>query len=716
MAPKSISEKIIDPRNDLASLLQRALSTLDIAREVSELRDLIEVPRDPSHGDFAFPCFSLAKELRQAPAQIAHRFAQEQVAPLLVHFSLIASVAATGPYLNFRLHQPALAAELIPSVLDGSFLKTRPPLGCRIMLEYSQPNTHKAFHVGHCRNASLGDSLARIFTWLGNDVVPVNYLGDEGTHVAKCIWYLLNYHHGDIPRSNRGEFLGRLYAKATELLDLNCSTKLPFPGIVVAKVLEVAPHPNEPKWRIAKIDIGSTEKTVVCGGQGFASGDLVAYAPPGTRLAGRTVGVLDKKGVVSEGMICSERELEISDDGDAIMLLPVHGSPGMEIAEVARFPDKLPEDVPILQTIRQREAEVSALLQKLEAGDPELKELWLKTKQWSLDEYHEIYRWLDCRFERDFFESEFGESSKELVREYFEKGIFVESDGAIGADLSEYGLGFCLLIKRDGTALYATRDLSLARKKFEEFNVDRSVYVVDSGQTLHFQQVFKCLELMGYERAKDCYHVSYAQVVRPDGKMSSRKGNVVLFSDLVSRLVEKITSEFLSNFLADWSQSEIVETANLIARATVRYGMLTQDNNSQVIFDLDEWTSKSGNTGPYMLYACARIQSILRESQNLNLPEANWDLLAHQAEADLLLHMLEFPRVVSKAGETYSPHLISAYVYELSKRFSRFYHDCSVLNAESAALKASRVALVKSVLAVLKHGLDLLGITTVARM
>jgi arginyl-tRNA synthetase len=271
------------------------------------------------------------------------------------------------------------------------------------------------------------------------------------------------------------------------------------------------------------------------------------------------------------------------------------------------------------------------------------------------------------------------------------------------------------LIKRDGTALYATRDLALARRKFDEFKVDRSIYVVDSAQTLHFQQVFACLEAMGYERARDCYHVAYAQVVRPDGKMSSRKGNVILFSELRARLLAKIRSEYLDKYQGDWPSEEIAETADALALATIRYGMLNQDSNSLVVFDLDEWTARSGNTGPYMLYAVARIHSIIREAGN-GAHAPNWSLLVDPSERDLLIALLEYPSVVVRAADNYAPNTVCAYIYDLSKRFNRFYHECSVLHAEDPSLRAARLALCDAVGKTISHGLDLLGIRTVNRM
>lgn len=654
-----------------------------------------EAPKDPKHGDLAFPCFLLSKSLKLSPGQIASELSK-----------LIPGTESVGGYLNFRLNQQEIAATIVPKILSG--LKKFPDKNIRVMIEYSQPNTHKAFHVGHVRNASLGDSLARIFKYNGFTVTPVNYIGDEGTHVAKCLWYYNKFHKNERPSKNKGEFLGELYSKATSLLDLEALTEMPYLGIEVAKVESVSEHPSEKKWSVVKVNTKNGLKTVVSAAkvpEGF-----IAYAPEGTKFGNKTIGKADKKGILSEGMILSEKELGVSDNNEVAFVVKKPSKIGEPLVEVYRFGKE-----PVLETLIERQKEVSEVLTQIESGKGSFYDLWRETREWSLDEFKEIYQWLGSDFEHFFFESEFGESSKELVKEFQKKGIFVESDGAIGADLKEYGLGFCVLIKRDGTALYATRDLTLAKKKFEEFKIDRSIYVVDSAQTFHFQQVFKCLELMGFPQAKDCFHLSYAQVVRPDGKMSSRKGNVILFSELREKLLSKVKCEYLDKYKGEWRDSEIEETAKTIALATIRYGMLKTENNSQVIFDLDEWTGRTGNTGPYLLYAYARIASILRE-----VPEdtsmVNFHLLVHETEEDLIRGLSGFEETLKKACETYSPHLLCTYIYDLSKRFSRMYKECSILHAENKELQQTRRALVSSTGIVIKECLSLLGIPVVQRM
>lgn len=701
----------------IAELLGTVLGAEPFGMSLSaqELEGWLERPKDSKMGDFAFPCFRLAKELRKAPPQIAGELLAKVEAGA-DSVDCIERVVAAGPYLNFFLSRSELGATTVPAILSGEFLARRPLLSEKVMVEYSQPNTHKAFHVGHLRNASLGDSVARILDWMGHEVVPVNYIGDEGTHVAKCVWYLREHYKGEIPTEHRGEFLGEQYAAATELLTLSTLTRAPLPGVRAAKVLAVSDHPEKSEWVVADVELDGEARSVVVGAKGFAPGDVVAYASPGMRVAGKEVGVVERGGVVSTGMVLSEQELGLSGERNVIALLPEGTVPGTEVAEVYRFPDALPAGTPVLEEFQRRNQEVSDVLQAIESGAGEVWEFCEETKQWSLDEFRRIYEWLDCRFDHFFYESEVGEESKALVREHMQSGVFKESEGAVGADLSDYKLGFCVLIKRDGTALYATRDLGLAQRKFEKYGIDRSLYVVDSAQTLHFQQVFKCLELMGYEQASKCQHLGYARVVLPDGQMSSRMGGVVLFSQLEGRLLERVHAEFLDKYVGEWPAEEIKAAAHAIAQATMRYGMLNQVHNSEIVFDLEEWSARTGNTGPYLLYAYARTRSILREVGDVDASLVDWSLLTHETEADVLGFLADYQRYVARAAAELLPQILCAYTYDLAKKFSRMYKQCSVMHAESDALRATRLQLIDATGRVIQHALSLLGIRTIERM
>jgi arginyl-tRNA synthetase len=706
----------------IANIIAKAVEKLAVDLSVDQILSIFERPKMSEHGDVTFPCFQLAKQLRNAPAKIATMLSTD-IGANLANDKIIADVSAVGPYLNFRIKIPFLANEVVCNILNGIALANRENQLERVMVEYSQPNTHKAFHVGHVRCAALGDTLVRLFKWRGFDVIPVNYIGDEGTHVARCIWYLKDVYKEQVPNTHLGEFLGEMYVRATEALDVSNLSKVPVIGITVAKVLKKWVHSERPDWFVFELETIAGIKVVVTAAKGGSVGDMVAYARPGIKVAGRVVGNIDKQGIVSDGMLCSAEELSVGDN-DNICVLPPDSILGNDLVDVYALEyGSRPSDI-----IRERENAVSRVLQEIEAQSGEYYKTWLTTKEWSMDEFKINYAWLDCSFDHYFYESECGELGKELAREFLAKGIFEESDGAIGVNLRDEDLGFCILIKRDGTATYACRDLALARVKFDRFKVDRSLYVVDANQKMHFQQVFATLKRMGFSQAEKCFHFDYALVVGKEGKMSSRKGNVVLFSQLQHLLKERIGREFIDQYRGEWSAQEIDKALHVLSLATVRYGMLKQDPATQIIFDLDEWSSRSGNTGPYLLYAYARTVSIgarvgsIGQRSAEQVEKEDFDLmkgfnhLHHESERALILGLADFGDVVEKSGVHYAPHLLAGYLFDLARLFNGFYRDCSILNAESETLKGERFALVRAVGMVLKKGLELLGIPVLNRM
>jgi len=352
--------------------------------------------------------------------------------------------------------------------------------------------------------------------------------------------------------------------------------------------------------------------------------------------------------------------------------------------------------------------ELTAILKQLHAGSGEYFELWKETRQWSLDLMNSVYDWANVKFDSWYWESDVDASSVSLVKKYYDKGLFIEDEGAIGIDLKEYKLGFCLLLKSDGTGLYATKDLELARRKFDEQGVERSIYVVDNRQALHFKQVFKTLELMGFPHAKDCYHLEYEMVELTDGAMSSRKGNIVPLQDLIDQMILKIKTDYLNRYKDEWSEDKINHTANIVAAGAIKYGMTKIDSHKKIVFDMSEWLKLDGESGPYIQYVHARINSLLQKT-NLDI-SADFSLLDHTLEKELILKLNQFNDTVESALKNYKIHLICTYLYELSKSFNSFYAECSVLNANDENLKNARVKLCQAVKITISKGLGLIGI------
>ena len=594
--------EIADPlKFRLAGLLAACLGSMGRGSDDDDLfsdtglAGMMTRPPEPDMGDYALPCFRLAKILRKSPVCIAGELA---AALENTPDHLVEKAVQRQAFLNITLDKGALSRFLLPGILDGSFFqvlkKENQPTHRRVMIEYSQPNTHKEFHIGHGRNVSLGESVARLFDYTGHKVFPVNYIGDEGTHVAKCLWMVRE----DLDRGVR------------------------------------EPEQDFSRWY----------------GQRY---------------------------------VAANQRLEAAD--------------------------------PAEKKVYQQK--ISEILAGLEAKSGPWFELWRKSRRECLREFRSIYDWLGAWFEHDFFESEVSEGSQKIVDEAIEKGLFTESDGAWGINLESEGLGFFMARKSDGTSLYITKDLALARKKFEEYDIDRSIYVVGSEQNFHFRQLFSVLKKMGFRQAGLCHHLSYAHVALPDGKMSSRKGNVMPFRSLVA-MIRKEVDCHLQKYTGSWSREELEGTARKLCVAAIKYGMLAADPQKEIVFDPKAWTSFEGNSGAYLLYCYSRASSILRECQKkgVNTTYDHLERLRSPGESGLLTQMYDFNIHVLNACETYRPSVMANYLFNFCKAFNRFYATHSVLNAENSQLRSARMTLVAAFRTTLKKGLELLGIQTAERM
>jgi arginyl-tRNA synthetase len=358
--------------------------------------------------------------------------------------------------------------------------------------------------------------------------------------------------------------------------------------------------------------------------------------------------------------------------------------------------------------------ELTLILKQLHAGEGEYFDLWKETREWSIELMNEVYKWAKVEFDSWYWESDVDSTSVDLVNEYLKKGLFIKDDGAVGIDLSEDKLGFCLLLKSDGTGLYATKDLELARRKFIDQKVEKSIYVVDNRQSLHFKQVFKTLEKMGFENAKDCYHLQYEMVELTDGAMSSRKGNIVPMQALIEEMVTVIKEQHLGKYQDEWSPEKIHEVANTVASGAIKYGMTRVDSNKKIIFDMKDWLKLDGESGPYIQYVYARINSLVNKIGTA--PSVDYGLLNHKLEMDLTFKLSQLNTIIETCVSQNKTHPLCAYLYDLAKSFNSFYAECSVAKAETEELKYARVELCKAVANNIKHGLGILGIDSPEQM
>nr|BAL53201.1 arginyl-tRNA synthetase [uncultured Chloroflexota bacterium] len=380
------------------------------------------------------------------------------------------------------------------------------------------------------------------------------------------------------------------------------------------------------------------------------------------------------------------------------------------------------------------EAERRELYRRWDAGDPYVRELWLKTRQWSLDELQDILHTLDIHIDVWFFESEVDEPAKQIVQELIERGIaederpnggpvIVHIDEKLGLKKEKYRT--VVILRSDGTTLYLTKDLALAKEKFEKYGVDRSIYVVDVRQSLHFQQVFKILELWGFKQAEKCYHLGYGFVSLPQGAMSARRGRVVLFKEVLDEAIARVlTTIEQKNPQMPLELRE--EVARAVGLGALAYAMLSVDNNKDIVFNMEEALSFEGHTGPYLQNAHVRACSILRKALNVEtlrgldvaslLPPAAFDYPLTSHEVELVDLISRFPAVVQQAAQEYRPLIMANYAWELANAFHSFYHAAPVLQAEEIAVRDARLRLVAATRQVLANALRLLDIQAVEKM
>ncbi len=607
------SSKMIHIKMQLADIMGEALRTLaqskglDASFSQAELEKALEAPPQSEMGDYAFVCFRFAKPLATNPVELAKSLAEVLsqpafigvvVARMQLPFNFIDAANASGPFLNIRVRYDFFSQDILEKFYHQSWdqhWQGKSPVGSqakKIMVEYSQPNTHKEFHIGHARNVCLGDALIRLMRYGGDEVLAVNYIGDEGTHIAKCLFQLEQDYPDFLNIPPQVSLLGKSYAKADQFL---------------------------------------------------------------------------------------------ADAADA---------------------DKA--------TAQEK---ISEILSGIESKSGKYFEMWKITRQWSLDEFYRIYDLFNVHFDHYFFESEVSEESQEIVDEFLKKGIFIESEGAIGIDLSAVKLGFLILRKRDGNTLYATKDLALHRRKFEEFGVDESVVVTAEEQKYHFQQVFKTLDLMGFKQAAQCYHLSYGMVVRPEGKMSSRKGNSVTFDELLAQM-EQGVREVMQKNRDKWTEPQFEAAVHKLAMGAMKYGMIQADPNLRIVFDLESWLSFEGNSGPYLMYAYARTQSMLRKAADLGIEaKAKTRLYGEsQTERDLVRYMHDFDEIITHAVALRKPSVLCHHLYSMCKTFGKFYVETPILKDENTENRAARVYLLQCFANVLRKGLELLGIEALEEM
>jgi len=562
-------------------ILKKTLEEKKINLKSEQIEKLIEIPPSSEMGDFAFPCFSLVPILKDTPQQIAIEVRADIGEPP----EGFQDIQTSGPYINFFIDRTAFAKKVVLEILlqKNNFGKLDFGKGKTTMIEFSQPNTHKAFHVGHIRGTSLGESLARIFEFNGEEVIRANYSGDTGMHIAKWIWCYQKYHS---------------------------KTKLK----------------KDESW-IASIYV------------------------------------------------------------DAVKRLAKNKNLQKEVDEI-----------------------------NLKLGtheDKKLNILWKKTRQMSIDSWAKIYSELNTHFDVHYFESEMEKEGINMVDNLLKNKIAKISEGAVIIDLKKYKIGVWVLLRKDKTVLYPTKDLALAIKKFQKYKLDKSIYVVGSEQDLYFKQLFKTLQIMKFPHADKFQHVSFGMVRLPTGKMSSRTGDNILYSDFVKELKDYAKKQ-IKKREAKISKINLEKRSLILAIAAIKYSMLKQSSNRNIIFDKKEALNFEGDSGPYILYSYARACSILKKSKiKTRLTNELQILKPEPKEVELIKKLSQFQNVMANSYLNTNPSVIANYSYQLAQLFNEFYHACPVIGSKNEIF---RISLVETFKQILKNATSLLGIEVVEKM
>lgn len=365
--------------------------------------------------------------------------------------------------------------------------------------------------------------------------------------------------------------------------------------------------------------------------------------------------------------------------------------------------------------------EAHDMLVKWEANDPEVRALWRKMNEWVYAGFDETYKALGVSFDKIYYESDTYLEGKEKVEEGLSKGIFFrKEDGSVWADLTAEGLDEKLLLRADGTSVYMTQDIGTAKLRFQDFPINKMIYVVGNEQNYHFQVLSILLDKLGFEWGKSLVHFSYGMVELPNGKMKSREGTVVDADDLVAGMIAQArqTVEAAGKF-DDMTEDEKAEVARIVGMGALKYFLLKVDARKNMLFNPEESIDFNGNTGPFIQYTYARIRSILRKAADagIQLPaQLPTDVELSTKEEEIVQHIADFAAVIRQAGSEYQPASVANYCYELVKEYNQFYHDFSILRETDAKKQAFRLVLSLNVAKVVRLGMGLLGIEMPERM
>nr|WP_300005098.1 arginine--tRNA ligase [Tissierella sp.] len=566
---------MINFKEEVIKLIESQVDSL----EREEIDGLIEVPPSYDMGDYAFPVFKLAKAFRKAPNMIADELAEK-----FGQAEYFEKIQSAGPYLNFFINREKLIQTTLEAIKEEKEMYGSSDLGQgkKVIVEFSSPNIAKPFHIGHIRTTVIGNSLYKIYKFLGFDAVAINHLGDYGTQF----------------------------------------------GMLIS-----------------------------------------AYKKWGNR-----------------------EEIE--------------GDPIKELLKLyVRFNKEADED----ESLRD---EARYWFRELENKNEEALELWTWIREISLQEFNKVYDMLGIEFDSFKGESFYSDKMPKVIEELKEKDLLVESDGAYLVELEDYDMPPALMMKTDGSTLYATRDIAAAFYRKERYDFYKNIYVVGSQQNLHFKQWMKVIELMGHDWAKDCVHIPFGMVSLEEGTLSTRKGNVVFLEDVLNTATQK-TLDIMEDRNPNLEDKEKI--AKEVGIGAVIFQELFNQRVKDYVFSWDRTLSFEGETGPYVQYTHARTSSILKKGGFDLETEIDYGILKSEEEINITRLLYNFPQTIISSMEKDEPFYITRHLVEIAQAFNKFYNSSPIIT-EDTELKNARMSLTYSVKTVIKTGLKLLGMEAPERM
>lgn len=695
--------------------------TFDVTIEKIEF----QATRKDFEGDITMVIFPLLKVIKGNPVEIGTKigtYLVENVAQV-EKFNVVAGflniVIADSYYVDFfnQIYTNEKFGFVEQSTTDKA-----------VMVEYSSPNTNKPLHLGHVRNNLLGYSVAEIIKASGKKVYKTQIINDRGIHICKSMLAWQKFGNGQTPETSglKGDKLvGNFYVK------YNDEYKKELDNIKNQSENIYSQYLEKKDSKINSVELTQFQDFITENSSIQVKNENILFAIGSIALADyfykkdqKLLGNIATFAAIISAITSISEKTEVKRVFKQIetKIVPEENKHEFDNLTSYQIISKVFEEYkkqsPIIQEAQQ-------MLLDWEAGKPEVIELWKTMNQWVYDGFAQTYKNLGVDFDSYYYESNTYLLGKEVVQFGLEKGIFEKDpDGSVWIDLTPDGLDRKIVLRSDGTAVYMTQDIGTAIQRVKDFSdVGGMVYTVGNEQDYHFKVLFLILKKLGFDWAESLYHLSYGMVELPSGKMKSREGTVVDADDLMEEMTAtaKSISEELGK-LDGYSTQEKENLYKTIGLGALKYFMLKVDPKKSMLFNPEESVDFAGNTGPFIQYTYARIQSILRKADfdyvtlSASSRAQSREIVLHPKEKELLKQLELFPDVIQNAAQNHSPALVANYTYELVKEFNSFYQNVSILGEENQNIKVFRVQLSKKVADTIKLAFSLLGIEVPERM